>query len=91
MNLHAGARGLSILKSDPDMPDSELTPEYFVDNIWIVGSPQDVADQIRRGYEEVGGFGVLLAMGHEWDPKDKWERSMRLLAEEVMPLLDDLT
>ena len=27
---------------------------------------------LRQLYEDVGGFGVLLAMGHEWDPKEKW-------------------
>ena len=90
MNLMEVSGRRSIFKTDPDMPDSCLTPEYFMENIWIVGSPADVADQVRRAYEEVGGFGVLLAMGHEWQPKDKWERSMTLLAEEVMPLLDDL-
>ena len=36
------------------------------------------------------GFGVLLAMGHEWEPRDKWVHSMTLLADEVMPRLADL-
>ncbi|SVD40924.1 uncharacterized protein METZ01_LOCUS393778, partial [marine metagenome] len=40
--------------------------------------------------EEVGGFGVLLAMGHEWSPLDKWQTSMELLANEVMPKVEDL-
>ena len=51
----------------------------------------DVADQLRQLYEDVGGFGVLLAMGHEWDPKEKWLNSMTLLIDEVMPKLSDLT
>jgi hypothetical protein len=29
-------------------------------------------------------------MGHEWQPKDAWVRSMTLLADEVMPSLSDL-
>ena len=90
MNLMKFSNRRPIFKVDPSMPDSELTPEYFMENIWIVGSPEEVAAQVRSAYEEVGGFGVLLAMGHEWKPQDKWERSMKLLAEEVMPLLDDL-
>ena len=38
-------------------------------------------------YDDVGGFGVLLAMGHEWEPKEHWINSMTLLADEVMPKL----
>ena len=80
-----------MFKEDPDMPDSEVTPEYLLDKIWIVGSPDDVADKLRSIYNEVGGFGVLLAMGHEWQPKDRWVNSMTLLAKEVMPKLADLS
>jgi alkanesulfonate monooxygenase SsuD/methylene tetrahydromethanopterin reductase-like flavin-dependent oxidoreductase (luciferase family) len=82
--------GLQHMKLDPDMADSDLTIEYLMDNMWIVGSPDDVANKIRNLYHQVGGFGVLLAMGHEWEPKEQWENSMRLLADEVMPKLADL-
>src|SRR5205809_1105040 len=34
---------LGLVKTDPDMPDEALTPEWLLDNIWIVGSPDDVA------------------------------------------------
>ena len=75
---------------DPNTPDSELTAEYFMDNLWIVGSPDDVADQLRQLYDDVGGFGKLLVMGHEWDPEEKWLNSMSLLVDEVMPKLATL-
>jgi alkanesulfonate monooxygenase SsuD/methylene tetrahydromethanopterin reductase-like flavin-dependent oxidoreductase (luciferase family) len=81
---------LGLMKTDPDMPDEDVTAEYLLDNIWVVGSPDEVAAKIRAIHEEVGGFGVLLAMGHEWQPKDKWTRSMTLLKEEVLPKLADL-
>ena len=81
---------LDLMKTDPDMPDSEVTPEYLLDNIWVVGSPDDVADKLRRLYHDVGEFGVLLAMGHEWQPRDKWVRSMTLLKQEVLPKLAGL-
>ena len=81
---------LDLMKLDPDMPDSEVTVEYLMDNVWIVGGPDDVERQIRELYDEVGGFGVLLAMGHEWQPKDKWVNSMTLLAKEILPRLSDL-
>ncbi|MCH8062302.1 MAG: LLM class flavin-dependent oxidoreductase [Chloroflexi bacterium] len=82
---------LSLMKEDPDMPDSDVTPEYLVDNIWVVGSPDDVTEKLRRLYDEVGGFGVLLAMGHEWRPRDKWVNSMTVLAKEVMPRMAELS
>ena len=80
----------SLLKTDPDMPDSNLTAEYFMDNVWIVGSTDDVAERLRQLHRDVGGFGVLLAMGHEWEPREKWVNSMTLLVNEVMPRLADL-
>jgi alkanesulfonate monooxygenase SsuD/methylene tetrahydromethanopterin reductase-like flavin-dependent oxidoreductase (luciferase family) len=61
-----------------------------VDNVWIVGSPDDVTEKLHQMYRDVGGFGVLLAMGHEWQPEDKWVSSMTRLAQEVMPRLADL-
>ena len=39
-------------------------------------------------YQEVGGFGFLLAMAHDWDPWDKWEKSFSLLINEVVPLVE---
>ena len=82
---------IDLLKVDPEMPDREVTAEYVMDNIWIVGSPEEVANKIRKMYQDVGGFGTVLAMGHEWEPKEQWENSMALLAEEVMPKLSDLS
>ena len=81
---------MDLMKTDVSMPDSDVTIEYLMDNIFIVGSPDDVADKLRSLYNEVGGFGVLLAMGHEWEPRDKWLKSMTLLKEQVMPRLADL-
>ena len=78
-------------KIDEEMPDEDVTLEYLMDNVWIVGSPDDVAEQLREIYKTVGGFGVLLAMGHEWQPKDKWVKSLTLLKNEVMPKLADLS
>jgi hypothetical protein len=50
----------------------------------------DVERKIREIYHAVGGFGVLLAMAHEWQPRERWVQSMTLLAQEVMPKLADL-
>jgi len=67
------------------MTDEEVTIDYMMKNLWIVGSPEDVTSQIKELYDYVGGFGILLVMGHEWKPLDKWQKSLKLLKEEVIP------
>ena len=44
------SRLLEILKVDPEMPDDDLNVEYMLDNIWIVGDPDEVARQVRQLY-----------------------------------------
>ncbi|MDA1217924.1 MAG: LLM class flavin-dependent oxidoreductase [Chloroflexi bacterium] len=88
--LMAHMKSLSLFKGEREMPDEAVTPEYLIDNVWIVGSVDDVTEQLRQLYRDVGGFGVLLAMGHEWQPEDKWVSSMTRLSQEVMPRLSDL-
>ena len=80
-------RGFEMLKVDPAMPDAQVTLDYLCDNIWIVGSPRTVARKIAALSETVGGFGMVLAIAHEWQPREGWERSMTLLSREVLPLL----
>jgi alkanesulfonate monooxygenase SsuD/methylene tetrahydromethanopterin reductase-like flavin-dependent oxidoreductase (luciferase family) len=80
-------RHLDLVKVDPAMPDGAVTIPYLLDHIWIVGDPDEVAAKLRRLAEAVGGFGTLLVIGHEWEPREAWERSMRLLVERVLPRL----
>jgi alkanesulfonate monooxygenase SsuD/methylene tetrahydromethanopterin reductase-like flavin-dependent oxidoreductase (luciferase family) len=80
----------SLFKTDPDIPDEEITPEYLLDNVWIVGSPDEVTEKVRQMHKDVGGFGVLLAMGHEWQPEEGWVNSVTTLANDIMPRLADL-
>ena len=65
--------------------------DYMMENSWIIGTPDQVEEKIRALYNQVGGFGTLIVMSHDWEPYDKWLRSMTLLAKEVMPRLSDLT
>jgi alkanesulfonate monooxygenase SsuD/methylene tetrahydromethanopterin reductase-like flavin-dependent oxidoreductase (luciferase family) len=55
------------------------------DNVWIVGDPETVARKPATLRDEVGGFGTLLVIAHEWRPPEAWERSMTLLRERVLP------
>ncbi|MCY4407738.1 MAG: LLM class flavin-dependent oxidoreductase [Rhodospirillaceae bacterium] len=76
---------LPLLKNDPDMADSDVTIEYMVDNVFIVGSVDEVAQKLNDLRGEIGPFGTLLAMGHDWDPYEDWYQSMALLKNEVLP------
>jgi alkanesulfonate monooxygenase SsuD/methylene tetrahydromethanopterin reductase-like flavin-dependent oxidoreductase (luciferase family) len=81
---------LNLLKVDKSMPDSDVTIDYLLDNIWVVGNPDEVVAKLSKLYHEVGGFGVLLTMGHEWEPREQWVRSHELMVHEVLPRLPDL-
>jgi len=84
----AGADFFAVtMKSAPAVPDAELTAETAIADRVIHGSPARVADQILALREEVGPFGGLVTSQHDWDGRDFEKRSMRLLAEEVMPIV----
>ena len=89
-NLLDWSNSLDRFKLDVNMPDSDLTLDYLMDNVWIVGSPDEVAEKLATLYEDTGGFGTILAMGHEWEPRQQWIESMSLLADTVMPKLAKL-
>lgn len=74
-------------KIDQSMPDEEVTLEYLCDNLWIVGDVDEVTAKLTKLYDDVGGFGRLLVIGHEWLPRDKWRQSMMRLARDVAPQL----
>ena len=49
----------------------------------------EVADKILEFREEVGDFGTLLYAGHDWADVDLAKKSMELMAEKVMPKIND--
>jgi alkanesulfonate monooxygenase SsuD/methylene tetrahydromethanopterin reductase-like flavin-dependent oxidoreductase (luciferase family) len=83
---------MHLFKYDPAFPDDAVTIDWLLDNIWIVGSPDEVAGKLRALHAEVGGFGGVLQLLYDWgDEQAKNERSMELLATKVLPQLTDLT
>jgi alkanesulfonate monooxygenase SsuD/methylene tetrahydromethanopterin reductase-like flavin-dependent oxidoreductase (luciferase family) len=82
---------MSVFKHDPEVPDEAVTLEYLADHMWLIGSPSTVAGKIRDLYNDVGGFGGLLVLVYDHSQDQKgWDKSTRLLAQEVMPQLADL-
>lgn len=80
------------LKHDESVPDADVTPEYLVDHGWLVGSPKTVTRKLGEMNEELGGFGTILLFAFDYaDDPAPWFKSMRLLAEEVLPHFQDRT
>ena len=84
-----GPRGKKAFKVDQSIPDSELTPEYMLENFWIVGSPDEVTQKIKDLQDLTGGFGTLLTQTHDWGKNiNKAYNSMELLSKEVLPAIN---
>ena len=80
------------MKHHPDVPDEDLTVEYMMEHYWLTGSPETVERKLRKLFSEVGGFGGLLMLVYDYGGDNGgWEKSTRLLAQEVIPRLADLT
>ena len=74
-----------LLKRDPAMPDAAIDMEYLANHLWLVGSPETVAGRILDLHEGTGGFGRLLIVSYDAaDEREAWERSLRLLIDEVL-------
>ncbi|RWR05757.1 LLM class flavin-dependent oxidoreductase [Paenirhodobacter populi] len=84
------ANYISVIKPDPDMKDEEVTVEDIVRASVIFGSPRTVAEKIRSLRERSGPFGTLLmaAMDGTGENLERERLTMRLLAQEVLPLVN---
>ena len=74
-----------VFKSHNDQPDDEITLDYVLDNCLIHGSVNKVVDQLLALREEVGDFGEIVYAGMDWADPSLAQRSMQLMAEQVMP------
>lgn len=82
---------LHVFKHDPEVPDAAVTPEYMAEHLWLIGSPDSVEQKVRKLYQMSGGFGTLLVLIYDYmEDQLGWEKSMHLLAKEVMPRVADL-
>lgn len=79
----AGRKGL--FAAYPDQPEEEITLEQSLKTQIIAGTVDSVVDQLLAFRDEVGAFGTLVYVAHDWQDKALGKRSMVLMAEEVMP------
>lgn len=82
-----------------DLDCLEMADRYGLSEAWIGEhhartreSPDTVEEKLRALYDAVGGFGTLLwlTFDHSED-RESYEKSVRLLSQEVMPRLADLS
>jgi alkanesulfonate monooxygenase SsuD/methylene tetrahydromethanopterin reductase-like flavin-dependent oxidoreductase (luciferase family) len=78
----------NLFKADQNMHDDEVTLEGVLDECVIWGTPDKVADEILALRDEVGDFGTLLYAGKDWADVTLGKRSMVLLAEQALPLVN---
>ncbi|WP_160100889.1 LLM class flavin-dependent oxidoreductase [Rhodococcus sp. T7] len=72
----------------PDMDMADVTIDDIVEKVWIVGSPDTVAEKLNSVCEATGGWGTTLVYGHDYlDDVKPWNYSLQLLTEEVAPKL----
>ncbi|MFW0793404.1 LLM class flavin-dependent oxidoreductase [Gordonia sp. CPCC 205515] len=53
--------------------------------IGVIGTPEQARAQVQRLWDQSGGFGCMLQMGHDWANPEDSRRSAELFADEVMP------
>lgn len=70
------------------MPGEQLDEMIDVINdngAGVIGTPDRAREQVQRLWDQSGGFGCMLQMGHEWANPAATRRSAELFAAEVMP------
>ncbi len=72
-------------------PRTAAFDDLLEKGLMFIGSPETVARNIRAFHAEAGGFGTfLMVTGRDWGTLDQRARSMRLMADAVIPTLSDL-
>ena len=80
---------LGVFKTHRDQDDCEITDDYVVEKLVICGTVSKVVDAILALREEVGDFGELVYASMDWVDPALGKRSMELMANEVMPRVNE--
>ena len=80
----AGGRG-NLFKLDQNEPDASITADTMTPKLVIAGTVNSVVEQILAFREKVGPLGTLYYPCHDWVDAKLARRSMQLMAEQVMP------
>ncbi len=86
--LGRGGR-LGLFGTYPNQPVDQITVEQSLATQVIAGSVNSVVDQILAFRAQIGPFGTLYYTGMDWADRALGERSMILMAEQVLPRVND--
>jgi alkanesulfonate monooxygenase SsuD/methylene tetrahydromethanopterin reductase-like flavin-dependent oxidoreductase (luciferase family) len=81
--------GIGMWKRGSEQSDADCNLDYFLDEVIIAGDPDEVVRQVRRLREQIGAFGTLVLVAHDWDDRKRWIDNLQLFAREVMPALQE--
>jgi alkanesulfonate monooxygenase SsuD/methylene tetrahydromethanopterin reductase-like flavin-dependent oxidoreductase (luciferase family) len=85
MKKLGGGGRLGLFGTHPDQPEDQITLQQSLDTQVIAGTVESVVDQLLAFRDEIGPFGTLVYTGLDWADKKLAQRSMVLMAEDVMP------
>jgi alkanesulfonate monooxygenase SsuD/methylene tetrahydromethanopterin reductase-like flavin-dependent oxidoreductase (luciferase family) len=79
------SKRLFVLKDDKDQPDDQVTHDFVMDKLVIHGGVSKVVEEILALREAIGDFGEIVYAGLDWVDSKLAQRSMELMAQEVLP------
>ena len=83
--LREYTEGTNGRKAAFDGPLEEVIDHMAANGSWIIGTPDDCIEGIKKLEEQSGGFGGFLVQAIDWAPRDRILNSFELLARYVMP------
>ena len=78
-----------IFKRSAEEDDSLLTVDRMLDDLVLCGTVNQVVDQVLALREQIGDFGELVYAGMDFVDRKLGERSMELMATQVMPKVNE--
>jgi len=83
--LREYSEGTNGRKAGFDGPLEKVIDHMADNGSWIIGTPDDCVEGIKKLGERSGGFGAFLVQTVDWAPREKMLKSYELLARYVMP------
>lgn len=80
---------MNLFKADQKADDSTVSVDGMLDDLVIWGTPDKVVDELLAFRDATGDFGTLVYAGKDWVDRDLARRSMVLMAEQVMPKVNE--
>ena len=83
--LREYTEGTNGRKAVFDGPLEEVVDQMAENGSWIVGTPDDCIEAMKKLGEHSGGYGGFLVQTIDWAPREKMLHSFELMARYVMP------